>query len=115
MSSHSFIKTVPDSSDVAVTASGVIQHRCPHVDEDDHGRVDIKWRVNGETLELHSLAAYLQTFRDCEISHEQLTNQIRFDLSLVAQIELVSVETHWNTAGMEVRCSTSPTRAEVAQ
>lgn len=105
------VKTVADSSDVIVTASGDIRHRCPHVNENDFGRVTITWRVNGFTYELHDLAEYLRGFKDAEISHEQITDRIRHDLSMVREIELLSVETTWRTAGMEVRCSTSPTLA----
>lgn len=109
MSDHSNFKTVADNSDVTMRVSGDLQHRCPHVDEVDHGHVTITWRVRGETYELHSLAEYLRSFKDSRLSHEQITDRIRYDLSWAPQIELMSVETFWVTAGMEVTCSTSPT------
>lgn len=99
--------TVKDSSDVVVSIKADLRHLCPHVEEIDYGTVEITWRVDGSTYELHSLAEYLRGFKDSEISHEQITDRIRHDLSVNEGIELVSVETTWGTAGMEVRCSTS--------
>lgn len=105
----SHVLTVPDSSDVTVTATGDLIHRCPHVNEVDYGTVTITWHVRGETYELHSLAEYLRGFKDADLSHEQITDRIRNDLSAESHIEMVGVESTWQTAGMEVRCSTSPT------
>lgn len=107
-----FPATVPDTSDVTVTATGDLRHRCPHIDEVDQGLTTITWRVEGQTLELHTLAAYLHGFENAALSHEQLTDRIRHDLSSLPGIELTSVTTTWLTAGLEVSCSTSPTPAE---
>lgn len=109
----SHVLTVPDSSDVAVTVTGALDHRCPHVNERDHGNVTISWRVKGQTYELHSLAEYLRLWKDSEISHEAITDRIRHDLSVVVGIELLSVETEWLTAGLEVQCASTPTLARV--
>lgn len=105
------ILAVPDTSAVTITATGAITHLCPHVDEVDNGRISITWRVDGQTYELHSLAAYLRSFKDSRLSHEALTDRIRHELSVVDGIELVAVETTWTTAGLGVTCSTSPTPA----
>lgn len=105
--------TVEDSSDVTVSVKADLQHLCPHVEEIDFGTVTITWRVNGQTYEMHSLAEYLRGFKDSRLSHEQITDCIRHDLSTVDGIELVSVETTWDTAGMEVRCYTSPTPVDL--
>jgi NADPH-dependent 7-cyano-7-deazaguanine reductase QueF len=95
--------------------SGPISHRCPFKDERDHGTVEVVWNTNGKTYELHSLGDYFAGFAESLLSHEEVTDRIGADLSVVAQIDLVSVSTTWHTAGMEVRCSTSPTLAEVTQ
>lgn len=100
-------ETVPSTSDVEVTVTTPLTHRCPFVDEIDNGTITITWRVDGETFELHSLRHYLNSFADVEISHEGITDLIRHDLSTVPDVELISVSTAWETAGMEVRCSTS--------
>lgn len=107
------VLTVDDSSDVTITATGALRHRCPYRNEIDRGHVTITWRVDGKSYELHSLAEYLSGFADVEVSHEQITDHISHDLSVIAGIELLSVETTWTTAGMEVRCSTSPIPAVV--
>jgi NADPH-dependent 7-cyano-7-deazaguanine reductase QueF len=104
----SHVLTVEDTSDVTITATGDIRHRCPHVDEVDRGRVTITWRVRGRTYELHSLAEYLKGFADAHLSHEQITDRIRHDLSVVREIELVSVDTTWFTADLTVSVTTQP-------
>jgi len=109
----SHVITVPCDGDVTMTATGDLTHLCPHVDEIDNGAIHIEWRVAGQTYELHSLAEYLRGFKDSRISHEEITDRIRHDLSTVNGIELISVVTTWDTAGLEVSCSTSPTRAAV--
>lgn len=107
----SHVLTMPDRSDVTMTVTGPLVHMCPVVDEVDEGTITIAWRVKGETYELHSLAEYLRGWAGSHLAHEQITDRIRHDLSVVVGIELVSVETTWLTAGMEVSCSTSPTVA----
>lgn len=101
--------TVPDISDVVVTVRAELVHRCPHVDEIDHGTIAITWCPEGRTFELHSLADYLSRWKDAALSHEQITDRIRADLSLADCLTVLSVETTWTTAGMEVTCATSPT------
>lgn len=104
-------RTVPSTGDVQIVVTSPLTHRCPHVDEIDRGTVEISWRVYWATFELHSLRAYLDGFADVEISHEDLTNCIRTDLSDTLGIEDLTVSTNWDTAGMEVRCSTWQTPA----
>lgn len=98
-------------ADVTVTTSGPLTHLCPFRDEVDHGSITLVWRCAGATLELHTLRDYLTSWELCTLSHEEITDRIRHDLSVVVGIELLSVETTWHTAGMEVQCSFSPTPA----
>jgi NADPH-dependent 7-cyano-7-deazaguanine reductase QueF len=84
---------------------------CPFVQEIDNGTLTVSWDTAGWTFELHALRAYLNTFQDREISHEDLTAEIRAELSGHHGIEAVAVRSTWRTAGMEVLCSTSPTPA----
>lgn len=102
------IRTIPTEDQVTVTATGDLVHQCPVVDEVDHGRVTITWNTNDATLELHGLAEYLRGFKDARLSHEEITDQIRRDLSQITGINLVEVETTWHTAGLEVTCTTPP-------
>lgn len=103
--------TVPEPGAVDVTAHGPLIHLCPHRDEEDLGRVSVTWRCTGQTFELHSLAEYLGCWEQTSISHEELTDRIAYDLTHVDGINLLDVTTTWQTAGMEIRCSTSPTPA----
>ena len=96
------IELVPCDSDVTVKVSGDLTHQCPYRDEADHGHVEIAWTADGNTFELHSLNAYLAAWRDARLSHEQVTDRIRHDLSTVEGVTNVQVATKWKTAGMEV-------------
>lgn len=94
---------VPDDSGARVQATGPLRHLCPHVEEEDHGRVTITWTCAGSTLELHSLAGYLEGFAGERISHEALTRAIRDDLGQLYGIGDVEVASGWETAGLAVR------------
>jgi len=107
----SHVQPVPTSADVRMAVTAEVQHLCPFVDEVDNGTVTVTWRTNGATFELHSLREYLSGFKDSEIAHEMLTDRIRHDLSVTQGVHLLSVESTWDTAGMEVRCGTWQTRA----
>lgn len=100
--------TVPIEADVTMTTTAEIQHMCPFVQEVDNGTITVSWRADGWTFELHALRSYLDTFHNREISHEELTNEVRAELSGHYGIEEVTVSSAWRTAGMEVSCSTSP-------
>lgn len=102
------VTTVPIEANVTLTATADIQHMCPFVHEVDNGSVTITWKAEGWTIELHSLRAYLGTFHDREISHEELTEEIRAELNGRHGITIESVSTSWRTAGMGIKCSTSP-------
>ena len=99
---------VPIEANVTLATTADIQHMCPFVNEVDNGTVRITWDADGWTLELHSLRAYLNTFHDREISHEELTDEIRAEIGSRHGINNVKVESTWRTAGMEVLCVTLP-------
>lgn len=94
---------VPEDAPARLTASGPLRHLCPHVEEVDDGTVEIGWTCAGSTLELHSLAAYLDGFAAARISHEHLTRAIQEDLAGLYGIAAVTVTTSWSTAGLGVR------------
>lgn len=101
------VTTVPIEATVTMTASANIQHMCPFVHEVDNGTVTVAWEAAGWTFELHSLRAYLSTFTDREISHEDLTDEIQAELSGAHGINAVTVNSSWHTAGMDIKCSTT--------
>lgn len=94
---------VPEESTARVAVEGPLRHMCPHVAEVDDGTVRIEWTCAGQTLELHSLAAYLGSFADERISHEELTRQLRDELAGLHGIADVTVATTWHTAGLAVQ------------
>jgi NADPH-dependent 7-cyano-7-deazaguanine reductase QueF len=98
----------PTDATVTMRVKASIRHLCPFVQEVDDGHVTVDWDTDGWTFELHSLRAYLRSFTDREISHEDLTEEVRAELSSHHGIKGVTVTTTWRTAGMEINCSTSP-------
>lgn len=97
------LQTVPAAVSVRVTAAGYLEHECPHVVETDNGTAAISWTTSGATVELHSLARYLDAYEGVPISHESLTHLIAADLAGLAGIADVAVVTKWETSGLEVR------------
>lgn len=97
---------VETEAEVTVVVTSALVHLCPHVEEVDYGTVKISWRTDGKTIELHSLRAWLQSFSNVVVSHEQITDLVREDLAALDGIADVGVETSWRTAGMDVSCST---------
>jgi NADPH-dependent 7-cyano-7-deazaguanine reductase QueF len=97
-----------------VSATGPLVHRCPVVPEVDAGEVTVSWTVGELTLELHALTAYLASWADQEVSHEEITEQIRADLDEgIDGIDDVTVETRWRTGGLAVVVRTRSTLPEV--
>lgn len=91
---------------VTMTARTPAQHQCPIVQETDNGTMTITWQTSGNTLELHTLREYVDTFKDVEITHEALTSTVRRTLVNLPGIAGVTVSSEWDTAGMRVVCST---------
>jgi NADPH-dependent 7-cyano-7-deazaguanine reductase QueF len=86
------------SADLNVTIVASITKVCPVKDEIDTGSVTLAYRTHGQAIELHHLARFLGSFRNMNISHEDVTRQIAIYTGC-------HVETTWMTAGMEVRCA----------
>jgi NADPH-dependent 7-cyano-7-deazaguanine reductase QueF len=92
-----------------VSATGPLVHRCPVVPEVDAGEVTVSWTVGEFTVELHALTAYLASWADQAISHEEITEQIRADLDEGLEgIDDVQVETRWRTGGLAVVVRSRP-------
>lgn len=93
---------VPDESRSFVSVTSPLVHRCPYKHEVDYGTVEIEWACVEATIELHSLAAYLGSWGDVEISHEALTRTIENQLDTLDGLWIRSVRTSFRTAGMNV-------------
>jgi NADPH-dependent 7-cyano-7-deazaguanine reductase QueF len=98
---------VPAVAGVRVSAAGWVRHLCPHVDEADFGSSAIAWTTKDATIELHSLAAYLGTYADQKISHEDLVAAITADLDALPGITDVTVTAQFHTAGFVVEVSSA--------
>jgi NADPH-dependent 7-cyano-7-deazaguanine reductase QueF len=95
--------TVPcASAAVTVQITVPLTHRCPFRDEIDHGSVEIQWTTAGNTFELYTLRAWLDSHAGMAISHEDITRAIAAALSERPGIRDVRVRTRWTTAGAGV-------------
>lgn len=101
-------QVVPEDAPARITVTSPLVHLCPHVDEVDEGSAVISWTCAGATLELHSLAAYLGTFAEERVSHEELTHALQWNLGRLHGIADVHVATSWTTAGMLVQVNGAP-------
>jgi NADPH-dependent 7-cyano-7-deazaguanine reductase QueF len=90
------------TADVDVTITAPVTKLCPVKDETDHGTVTLTYRTHGNGLELHAVAAYLDTFTTRHLSHEDFTAE-------VANATGCTVTSSWTTAGMTVTCSSLET------
>lgn len=97
------LRAVPDTTGCRVTVVATLVHLCPHVPETDAGTVELSWRCAEMTLEMHSLAAYLASWSDQQVSHEELTLQLVRDVEMVDGVTDVDATTRWRTAGMAVQ------------
>jgi len=94
------ITTVPASPGVVCEAVAArFLHMCPVKDEVDNGALTIGWTTTDVTLELHSLAAYLRSWADAAITHEELCLQIVEDLAWT-RVTNVTVSYTGTTAGL---------------
>lgn len=104
--------TVRATLGVTMTATAPARHLCPFVNEKDEGTVTVTWITRGWTFELHALRRHLDQFMEqwgeVEISHEDFTRHIRDTFAAAhspSTLEILKVETSWDTAGMPVTCS----------
>ena len=97
-----------------VTIEAPVRKICPYRLEVDHGSATLTFDIaKGDGPELHTLAARLHDTKDRVVSHEEYTRNI---MDAWGFRGLVSVETHWHTAGLEITCATSqiPQRSQSA-
>lgn len=93
---------VPNTSGAYMVVTAAVSKRCPFADETDNGTITLRWRAYQHTYELHQLRRWLDGYRDRAMTHEDFAAE-------VADLLSADVTTTWETAGMEVECSTWPT------
>jgi NADPH-dependent 7-cyano-7-deazaguanine reductase QueF len=92
-----------DAQNLHVTFTCPVVKICPFSPEVDQGTVEISFHVNGQTMELHGLAAYLRAFAGQPVSHEDFTGDVHDYVS--SRLDgMVRVVSRWRTAGGEVTC-----------
>lgn len=60
-----------------VTMSRPTKKRCPFVEEIDDVTVTVHYVAEDKVVELHDLAAYIDSFEDVQLSHEDFAQGIR--------------------------------------
>lgn len=101
--------TSPEAATVVVApgeamlvAVGPATHLCPFTEETDTGTVTVMWSTTARlSLELHSLAAYLASFAEVEICHEDLVQRI-YDELCETGVDVIAVRWEGETAGLKV-------------
>jgi 7-cyano-7-deazaguanine reductase len=72
---------------------------CPKTGHPDFGHVTLRYQPDRLCVELKSLKLYYQSFRNCGIFYEAVTNQIADDLAAAVKPRWMVVETHWKGRG----------------
>ncbi len=73
--------------------------RCPVTGQPDFGTVRIEYTPDRLCVELKSLKVYLQSFRECGIFYEAVTNRLLDELVAVLQPRWMRIQTDWNPRG----------------
>ncbi|MEW6252716.1 MAG: preQ(1) synthase, partial [Planctomycetota bacterium] len=73
--------------------------RCPVTGQPDFGTLTIDYIPDRLCVELKSLKLYLQSFRECGIFYEAVTNRILDELVSVLAPRWMQVQTDWNPRG----------------
>lgn len=72
---------------------------CPKTGQPDFGTVTLSYVPDKLCVELKSYKFYLQSFRQCGIFYEDITNRILDDLVAVLQPRTMTLTTEWTPRG----------------
>ena len=72
---------------------------CPVTGHPDFGTVTLRYCPARTCVELKSLKLYYQSFRQCGIFYEAVTNQIADDLAAAMKPKWLVIETNWRGRG----------------
>ncbi|MGB2986615.1 MAG: preQ(1) synthase [Phycisphaerae bacterium] len=72
---------------------------CPNTGQPDFATIKIRYVANAACVELRSLKAYLQTFRNEGIFYEDVTNVVLDDLVACCRPRRMVVESTWSVRG----------------
>lgn len=107
MPDTSLLDGFPTPSDVPFVIEHVAEEFtsvCPVTGHPDFGTITLRFQPRprsdgGVCVELKSLKLYLQSFRQCGIFYEAVTNQIRDDLVAAMNPVWLQLHTHWRGRG----------------
>jgi 7-cyano-7-deazaguanine reductase len=72
---------------------------CPKTGHPDFGHVTLRYAPGASCVELKSLKLYYQSFRQCGIFYEAVTNRIADDLAAALSPRWMIVTTDWKGRG----------------
>jgi len=72
---------------------------CPKTGQPDFGTIRLEYIPEKLCVELKSYKFYLQSFRDCGIFYEDVTNRLLDDLVAVLQPRWMKITTEWTPRG----------------
>lgn len=81
--------------DLVIDLTAELACRCPVNGLDDHAMVRVKYRPSNVIVELESFKAYLDSFADQVVLHEQVTEEIQQALRDALEPDYLEVATAW--------------------
>ena len=96
---ETFSNPAPERDYVIRHVAPEFTSRCPVTGQPDFGTVVIEYTPDRLCVELKSLKLYLQSFRECGIFYEAVTNRILDELAGVLKPRWMKIETEWNPRG----------------
>jgi 7-cyano-7-deazaguanine reductase len=79
--------------------TGELTCLCPMTAQPDFAELILTYVPDAKVVELKSLKAYLWSYRDEGIFHEDITNRILDDLATCLSPRSMTVQTVWNVRG----------------
>ena len=73
--------------------------KCPFSGYPDFATLRIKYQPNAKVIELKAIKLYLNSFREQQISHEEVTNKIIDDFVEVSAPKWMQIEADFNPRG----------------
>lgn len=77
-----------------------VRKECPVKNEADFGTVDVWFTTRTQTIELHSLRNYIESYQGIPITHEDFARQVYRDI-VSTGVDEVSVSASWRMDGLQ--------------
>ena len=96
---ETFVNPCPGRDYVVEHVAPEFTSVCPKTGQPDFGTIRVTYVPDKTCVELKSLKFYLQSFRNCGIFYEDITNRILDDLVAVLQPRSMTVVSEWTPRG----------------